>query len=236
MSTNDVIIGAVNKGSFYFPIEFEIMGARQAINDATYDTGCSHSLISVDCLNLNGKSISEFKEQLLYSTNVYLYIGAGVESNTPEKKEELTQLGQKLKKLNKLKHSLIGNTKAEAVLQSKIGQNLKDIILNPKNKNIRFGYKVSDFKIDGASIGDFEIRLAFGMGKVNLIGMHIIRELYTKIFSKNSTIYLLAKKNSPLAETELDIAMDNLMEQLELLDETVLESNYVHTFSETIQS
>lgn len=228
VSTNDVIIGAINKGSFHFPIQFEIMELKQAINDAVYDTGCSHSLISVDSLNLGKKSISEFKEQLIYDVNTYIYTGAGVESSTSAKKKELVLLGQKLRQLNKLKQSLIGSNKAEAVLQSKIDQNLKDIILDPKNKNIRFGYRVSDFKIDGVNIGDFEIRLAFGMGNVNLIGMHIIRELYTKIFSKNNAIYLLAKKNSPLADIELDIAMDELIAKLDLVDNTILESNYIH--------
>lgn len=231
MSTNDVIIGKVNRGSFRFPIEFDIIGLKQAINDAVYDTGCSHSLISVDSLNLEQKSISKFKEQLIYDVNTYIYTGAGVESSTSAKKTELIQLGQKLKKLNKLKQGLRGNNEAEEVLRSEIDQNLKNIILDPQNKNIRFGYKVTNFKIDGVNIGDFDIRLAFDMGNVNLIGMHIIRELYTKIFSKNNTIYLLAKKNSPLADTELDIAMDGLMKQLEMQDETILESNYVHTFS-----
>ena len=231
MSTNDVIIGKVNRGSFRFPIEFDIIGLKQAINDAVYDTGCSHSLISVDSLNLEQKSISKFKEQLIYDVNTYIYTGAGVESSTSAKKTELIQLGQKLKRLNKLKQGLRGNNEAEEVLRSEIDQNLKNIILDPQNKNIRFGYKVTNFKIDGVNIGDFDIRLAFDMGNVNLIGMHIIRELYTKIFSKNNTIYLLAKKNSPLADTELDIAMDGLMKQLEMQDETILESNYVHTFS-----
>lgn len=231
MSTNDVIIGKVNRGSFRFPIEFDIIGLKQAINDAVYDTGCSHSLISVDSLNLEQKSISKFKEQLIYDVNTYIYTGAGVESSTSAKKTELIQLGQKLKKLNKLKQGLRGNNEAEEVLRSEIDQNLKNIILDPQNKNIRFGYKVTNLKIDGVNIGDFDIRLAFDMGNVNLIGMHIIRELYTKIFSKNNTIYLLAKKNSPLADTELDIAMDGLMKQLEMQDETILESNYVHTFS-----
>lgn len=231
VSTNDVIIGKVNRGSFRFPIEFDIIGLKQAINDAVYDTGCSHSLISVDSLNLEQKSISKFKEQLIYDVNTYIYTGAGVESSTSAKKTELIQLGQKLKKLNKLKQGLRGNNEAEEVLRSEIDQNLKNIILDPQNKNIRFGYKVTNLKIDGVNIGDFDIRLAFDMGNVNLIGMHIIRELYTKIFSKNNTIYLLAKKNSPLADTELDIAMDGLMKQLEMQDETILESNYVHTFS-----
>lgn len=230
VSTNDIIIGTVKRGSFHFPIEFEIMGLKQAINDAVYDTGCSHSLISVDTLSLGEKSISEFKEQLLYDVNTRIYIGAGVESSTSAKKAELALLGQKLRQLNQLKQSLIENDNAKTILQQKIGQQLKDIILDPKNKNIRFGYKISDFKIDGVNIGDFEIRLAFGMGNVNLIGMHIIRKLYTKIFSYNNQIYLLANKNSNSADSELDKTRDELLEQLDMVnDEQLAMSNFVYT-------
>lgn len=230
MSTNDVIIGAVKNGSFRFPIEFEIMGMKQSINDAVYDTGCSHSLISVDSLSLGELPIDEFKERLIYDVNTCIYTGAGVESSTEAKKKELAQLGHTLRKLNELKKKLIGNSNAEAILHKKVGEGLKKVIL--ESPNIRFGYKISDLKIDGVSIGDFEIRLAFGIGNVNLIGMHIIRELYTKIFSENDTVYLLTKKKSPLADMELDIAMDELKEQLEMLDKTVLESNYINTYSE----
>ena len=193
---NDVIIGVVDRGSFRFPLEFELLNNKQAITNAVYDTGCSHSLISVDSLNIGNLSIEEFKEQLLYDTETYLYAGAGVESNTVKKKLQLEQLAKSLKQINDLKKSLIGDEKAEDNLRNNISESLKDTILDPQNKNIRFGYKIKNLKIDGVDIGDFEIRLAFNMGNVNLIGMHIIRELYTKIFTNNNKIYLIAKKNS----------------------------------------
>lgn len=227
---NDIIIGTVKSGSFHFPIEFELMGMEQSIDYAVYDTGCSHSLISVDSLNLGETNINEFKEQLLYSVNTYICTGSGVESSTEAKKKELANLGQALRKLNALKKKLIGNNNAEAILHEKVGERLKRIIL--ESPNIRFGNKISGLKIDGVSIGDFDIRLAFGLGNVNLIGMHIIRELHTKIFSENGTVYLLAKKKSPLADIELDIAVDELKEHLEMLDKTVLEANYINTYSE----
>lgn len=36
------------------------------------------------------------------------------------------------------------------------------------------------------------------------------------------------KKNSQLADIELDIAMDELIAKLDLADNTILESNYIH--------
>jgi hypothetical protein len=228
VSTNDTIIGVVERGSFHFPIEFEMMGIRQSINNAVYDTGCSHSLISVDSLSMDDNYRANFKEKLLYDVHTSTYIGSGVESSTPAKKKELAQLGKQLKQLNNLKNNLIGNKDADVILQKQISLELKNTILDPNNKNIRFGYRVSDFKIDGVVIGDFEIRLAFNMGSINLIGMHIIRELYTKIFSGNNHIYLLAKKNSLLADAELDAVIDELKEHFEFLDTTILESNYIN--------
>lgn len=60
---------------------------------------------------------------------------------------------------------------------------------------------------------------AKSLNKVNLIGMHIIKQLYTKIFSAKGQIFLVAKKSTPLADTELDNIAAELKEQIELLSE-----------------
>ena len=134
MSTNDTIIGMIERGSFHFPIEFDMFNNHQYIPDATFDTGCSHSLISVKSLNIGNKSISDLKKEALYDIDVKLGLGKGIES--------------------------------------------KDINTE-----------------------------------------HLKKILYTKIFSDNNQIFLLAKKNTPLADNELDITMAELKEQLELLNE-----------------
>lgn len=85
-----------------------------------------------------------------------------------------------------------------------------------ESKLIRYEYEAINYKIDGVKIGDFNIRISFDLSKVNLIGMHIIKELYTKIFSFHNQTFLLAKKLTPLADIELDTTMDELREQLEL--------------------
>lgn len=61
MSMNDIIIGMVDKGSFRFPIEFDMFGIHQYIDNVTFDKGCSHSLISAKSLNLGDKSIETLK-------------------------------------------------------------------------------------------------------------------------------------------------------------------------------
>jgi len=45
--------------------------------------------------------------------------------------------------------------------------------------NIRFEYLAVNYTIDGVLIGNFH---------VNLIGMHIIKELYTKIYAINNKV------------------------------------------------
>lgn len=80
MNTNDTIIGAVDRGSFHFPIEFDMFSNHQYIPDAIFDTGCSHSLISIRSLNPGNKSIEELKKEALFNVNIRLGIGKGIES------------------------------------------------------------------------------------------------------------------------------------------------------------
>lgn len=59
--------------------------------------------------------------------------------------------------------------------------------------------------------------------------MHIIQKLYTKIFTLDNNIFLLSKKNTPVADVELDVAMNDLRKQFKLSEDLVLEANYVNT-------
>ncbi len=228
MSTNDVIIGNVKRGSFKFPINFDLFGIKQTIPEATYDTGCSHSLISAKSLNLCGKDIDVVQEEFLYDSEITLHIGRGVES----KEINIAELKKDIEEINKWKKQLrnkkVVKVRATQLLKQKITDDMKNNILG--SKLVRYGVTVQNYEIDGVLIGDFKVRVSFKLGGANLIGMHIIKELYTKIFPRNDEIYLLAKKNSPLADCELDIAMDELAEQLDLYDDekAVRDSNYIN--------
>lgn len=215
MSTNDTIIGAIEKGSFHFPIEFNMFGNHQYIPDATFDTGCSHSLISVKSLNTGNMSIDDLKKEALYDLNIKLGIGKGIES----KNINTDQIKADIRKINCWKRQLEGMDNATDILNAYITEETKSRIFS--SRLVRYEYKASDYEIDGVKIGNFEVRVSFDISKVNLIGMHIIRKLYTKIFCYNNKIFLLAKKNSSAAGTELDITMTELREQLELFGSKV---------------
>lgn len=225
---NDIIVGVVDNGSFKFPIEFNMFGNKQSIPDAVFDTGCSHSLISVRNLNIGDRDIEELKEEAFYDVNVTLALGRGIESKDIDTK----QLNRDIKKINRWKEQLLAkkcsNERAKELILEHITEDMIERISKGK-RLIRYEYMASDYKINGVTIGDVKVRLSFELGKVNLIGMHIIRELYTKIFSEGGNIYLLAEKNSPLADSELDIAIDELREQLGTLDSSILRSNYIST-------
>lgn len=213
MSTNDTIIGAIERGTFHFPIEFHMFNNHQYIPDATFDTGCSHSLISVKSLNIGNKSIVDLKREALYDINIRLGIGKGVES----KDINTNQLKADVREINGWKKQLKGRDKATEILKTNITEEMQLRIL--ESKLIRYEYEATDYEIDGVRIGNFKVRVSFDLSKVNLIGMHIIKELYTKIFSDNNQTFLLAKKKTLIADTELDRTMTELREQLELLNE-----------------
>lgn len=230
VNTNDVIIGTVKKGSFHFPIEFNMFDRHQYIQDAIFDTGCSHSLISAKSLDTGDKSIEELKHDAIYDMKIKLSIGRGVES----KDIDATQLTHDIKTINgykgKLKEKGILGEKAKNILEKHItGEMLSRI---EKSKLVRYEYTALNYKIDGIAIGDFNVKVSFDIAKSNLIGMHIIKELYTKIFCEGNQIFLLSVKNSPIAEDILNKELNRLCEELKLMkDEDVLRSNYVNTFN-----
>lgn len=53
VNTNNIIVGKIKNGSFRFPIEFHMFGMKQKIQKVTFDTGCSHSLISIKSLSID---------------------------------------------------------------------------------------------------------------------------------------------------------------------------------------
>ena len=165
---------------------------HQYIPDAIFDTGCSHSLISIRSLNPGNKSIEELKKEALFNVNIRLGIGKGIES----KDINTDQIKIDIKRINSRKNQLKSTDKSTEFLKALINGEMQARIL--ESKLIRYEYEAINYKIDGVKIGDFNIRISFDLSKVNLIGMHIIKELYTKIFSFHNQTFLLAKKNSHL--------------------------------------
>ena len=191
---SDVIIGKVNRGTFRFPIEFELFGEEQVISDAVFDTGCSHSFISAKSLVTGDKSLDELKEEALYDAHVQLSIGKGIESNDID----TTELKRQIKIINTIKQHVLKNNidlnLSKTLITNQIQIETLTSILN--SKLIRFGYTVKGYTINGLCIGDIDIKVSFHTGQTNLIGMHIIKELSTTIRAIGDEVYLYAIKNT----------------------------------------
>lgn len=228
MSTNDIIIGTVKRGTFKFPIEFDMFGKHQYITQAVFDTGCTHSLISVRDLSLEDRDIEKLKQDMLYDINVVMSIGRGIESkntNTDDLKTYIISINKKKKEMIQKGYD---NERASSILKEHINDKMKMTLERHKNL-IRYQYLAHKYTIDGVEIGDCNVNLSFDLKNVNLIGMHIIQKLYTKIFTLDNNIFLLSKKNTPVADVELDVAMNDLRKQFKLSEDLVLEANYVNT-------
>ncbi len=204
MSTSDVIVSKIEKGSFKFPVQFELFGNNQNILEATFDTGCSHSLVSVSSLNIGNKTIKDLEHEALTDVDVMLAIGVGVESNN----EQTKNVRKYIRQINKIKEQLKqqGKSKSDSknILKRKITPKIENIISN--SKNVRYEYIAHNYSIDGVEIGDIYIRLSFHTEHKNLIGMHIIKKLYTKIFSVDTSIFMIATLDralSYIAEKEI---------------------------------
>lgn len=212
MSTNDTIIGVIDKGSFRFPVEFDMFGIHQYIDNVTFDTGCSHSLISVKSLNIGDKTIEELKRAAFFDSDVTLIIGKGIESvdvDTEQLQNDIVAINRCKKQL---KADCRSEQETEITLKSHVSEeSIQRVLRSPL---IRYDYMAANYTIDGVMIGNFKVRVSFDLGKANLIGMHIIRELYTKIFSEKGRVCLLAAKNPETIENELDA----FRQQLELVE------------------
>lgn len=86
-----------------------------------------------------------------------------------------------------------------------------------KSKFVRYEYTALNYKINGVEIGNFNVKVSFDIAKSNLIGMYIIKELYTKIFCEDNQVFLLSIRNSPKAEDVLNREISRL--QGEFADE-----------------
>lgn len=169
-------------------------------------------MISVKSLNIGDTSIEELKKAALFDSNVTLIIGKGIESVDVDTE----QLQNDIIKINRCKKQLQADRKSEQEVETFLRnymskESMQRILKSPL---IRYDYMASNYTIDGVVIGDFKVRVSFDLGKANLIGMHIIKELYTKIFSERGKICLFATKNPEHADKELDA----FRQQLELID------------------
>ena len=124
MNMNDVIVSKVDRGSFKFPIQFELFGNRQNISNAVFDTGCSHSLISANILNIGNKSLEDLEHEALMDIDVVLAIGAGVESNIKQIKE----LRKYVESINSLKAELRKITQTKDYIKFSLANAIKNNI------------------------------------------------------------------------------------------------------------
>lgn len=167
-----------------------MLGNSQNISDAVFDTGCSHSLISANSLNIGNKSLVDLEHEALTDVDVALTMGVGVESSAKQTKN----IRKYIKGINNLKEQLkkTGNSKevCRSELEKKIPPKIESIL--NKSKNVRYEYIAYGYSIDGVTIGDISIRVSFSTDQKNLIGMHIIKKLYTKIFSINDDTFMVS--------------------------------------------
>lgn len=239
MSTNDVIVGQLDRNVFRFPIQFEMFGIKQYISDAVFDTGCAHSLVSIANMNTGQHTIEELCEMQYYNIYALVGTGLGVESQGVD----IRELSKAIRLLNEVKKALQSKAFTEEqnreVIDNYITPEYKKLIL--ESKNTRYECRAKEYTIDGVNVGDIDIRVSFTLGNVTLIGMHIIKQLYTKIFNKDNEVYLLSTLNNEDAETklnetfkEISECIDSLSEQelneyTEEIDFQALEANYINT-------
>lgn len=186
----DTLIQNVKNGSIKFPVTFTMYDETIKIQNAVYDTGCAHSLISVDSLNLQ-MDRDKFQLDLLYDKSIKLNVSRGVEAQSINTQDiELL-----VNKINAIKESNL--TVEEAIDSNKITDNeINDILIS---KNVRYEVTVRNYTIANLNLGDIQVRLAFNLGKTNLIGMHIIKELCTYVFNyKNNNILIAVQKSGDL--------------------------------------
>lgn len=221
MDTSKVTIGSKMKGCFKFEVYFDLFNISQSIHRATFDTGCSHSLISVNSLKLSQNILNTLQHDLLTDIDIPLAMGAGIESSlkTSDKiKECIANINNKK---GQLKRQSISKCDAKKILENYINAETENILST--SKNVRYECKVENYMIDDMIIGDTVIRLSFNTENKNLIGMNIIKEIYTKILSLDGKVHLIAAMNKDLA--------DNAEKELRIncgLDTEALEANYIN--------
>ena len=148
--------------------------------------------------------MNTLQHDLLTDVDVLLAIGIGVEAfpnDTNEIKRYVKQINND--KLN-LKSKGFSKQYAKQKLEQMIPQTVENLI--SKSKNIRYEYTVHNYTIDNINLGDTVVRLSFNTNNKNLIGMHIIQSLYSKIFKLENAIFLIASlDNTLMTQAEQEI-------------------------------
>lgn len=147
---------------------------------ATFDTGCAHSFVSANCIyghDITKEYKTQLKLQAIKSKNVRLTIGCGVESKSDEKAKEFEEIKLIILKRNKDIASLT--------------QDDIDKLLNCQN--IKALYKIKKSVLAGYKLDDSSIMVSYDFDNVVLVGMNIIKNLYTIIGTKGSHTMLFAK-------------------------------------------
>ena len=227
---NTKIIQMNKNNAFKVNCRFSIDGILTEIHDATYDTGCSLSLISANYMNFNDDinkdiKIKEFQDYCIYSAGILLYCGTGVEGRTAN----LSKLKRIIKKINNIKLQCRKEmTDPQVGIDKDINQ--VDMQYLKASKNVRYGVPASDISIEGELVSKCcYIQIAFNIGPVNLIGMEIIKKLVTYIFSYKKDTYLIITDDDnkiPIAKNQI-INQYNIKHQNDNPDNEIIDFNEV---------
>lgn len=243
---NNYLIKEIEKGSFYFPIAFRFLTRRVELVRACYDTGCAHSCISYnliadkryrDIMLITDELIREKEKQeyvrklkikSIFNPRVLLCGGFGVESQDDESIREYRKLSKYIHKINKIKQEELSRCTDIGKIQNKLKEYITSDILDRiiGNKNVKYEYKVTGYTIVNMYIGDTSIHIDYDHDNVALIGMHVIKDLDTRIFPTENGICLVATTEG--AET-LDKLVKDILNDDEYIDfsEQDYEANYV---------
>lgn len=246
MTMNNYIKKEVIQGCFYLAIQFKFKKILKNIDKAVYDTGCYHSCISYNLIadkkyigltQIRDKQLREKEKQRyirelkikgIFNPNVKITCGFGVESQSNDDRQAYANITEHIKMINRIKqeglnkHKDIGSIKNE--LCSYITNDILEQILC--NKNVKYEYKVTGYTIVNMYIGDTSIHIDYDHDNVALIGMHVIKDLDTRIFPTENGICLVATTEG--AET-LDKLVKDILNDDEYIDfsEQDYEANYV---------
>lgn len=216
MNTNYIAIELDECNTFRINMRFELFGKGLRIPHACFDTGCNTTLISLD------ETITNIKQtELLYDPSIKVTLSFGVEGKQNKNNIELQNM---IKTINSVKNQYPDKN----IIQEKLN-NIKDKALN--NIHLRYIVNAQNILLNNMQIPDTEVLVAFNLFDSFLIGMNIIKQLRTQIYSIEKGTYLISTLNSNNADQiiEENLYID-LLEQTQNIttDNSAVRANYIH--------
>lgn len=220
----EYIFSEMINNAFRMSWDFELDGImRNTI--AVFDTGCTHSMVSANCVyghNISDTDKRRMKLNDIRNKSIELCIARGVESQSDEKKKELNAIQVLVDKRNKDINSLTIDE--------------QEILLDCEQ--IKFKHKIKYHYIAGYFMCGGEIQISYDFDNVVLIGMEFIKELYVIIGTRGGKTLLFAKykisdgldtifKEAQESFSKLQCSADE--EYIDFYDTQTMKANYVQT-------